>query len=38
MIGVLRDDRIATLREFLSNIPKDKVKEVCIDLKESLKK
>jgi transposase len=38
MLGVLRDDRTATLREFLSNIPKDKVKEVCIDLKESLKK
>ncbi len=38
MLGVLRDDRIATLREFLSNIPKDKVKEVCIDLKEGLKK
>jgi len=38
MIGVLRDDRIATLREFLSNIPQDKVKEVCIDLKQSLKK
>jgi len=38
MIGVLRDDRIATLRGFLSNIPQDKVKEVCIDLKQSLKK
>ena len=38
MLGVLRDDRIATLRGFLSNVPKDKVKEVCIDLKESLKK
>jgi len=38
MLGVLKDDRIATLRGFLSNIPKDKVKEVCIDLKESLKK
>lgn len=36
MLGVLRDGRIATLREFLSNIPEDKVKEVCIDLKESL--
>jgi transposase len=38
MLGVLKDDRIATLRGFLSNVPKDKVKEVCIDLKESLKK
>ena len=38
MLGVLKDDRIATLRGFLNNIPKDKVKEVCIDLKESLKK
>ncbi len=38
ILGVLRDDRIATLRGFLSNIPQDKVKEVCIDLKEGLRK
>lgn len=38
VLGILRDDRIATLKEFLSKIPKDKVKEVCIDMKESLRK
>jgi len=36
--GVLKDDRIATLKEFLNKISKDKVKEVCIDMKESLRK
>jgi len=38
MLGILRDDRIATLKEFLNKIPKDKVREVCIDMKESLRK
>lgn len=38
VLGILRDDRIATLKEFLRKIPKDKVKEVCIDMKESLRK
>jgi len=38
MLGILRDDRIATLKKFLSKIPKDKVKEVCIDMKESLRR
>ncbi len=38
VLGVLKDDRIATLKEFLNKIPKDKVKEVCIDMKESLRK
>jgi len=38
VLGILRDDRIATLKEFLCKIPKDKVKEVCIDMKESLRK
>lgn len=38
VLGILRDDRIATLRQFLSKIPKDKVKEVCIDMKEALRK
>jgi transposase len=38
MLGILKDDRIATLKEFLSKIPKDKVNEVCIDMKESLRK
>jgi transposase len=38
MLGILRDDRIATLKEFLKKIPREKVKEVCIDMKESLRK
>jgi len=38
MLGILRDDRIVTLKKFLSKIPKDKVREVCIDMNESLRK
>ncbi len=38
VVGILKDDRIATLKEFLGKIPKDKVKEVCIDMKEGLRK
>jgi len=38
LLGVLRDDRIATLKGFLSRIPRDNVIEVCIDMKESLRK
>jgi len=38
VLGILRDDRIATLKEFLSKIPADKVTEVCIDMKEGLRK
>ena len=38
MLGILRDDRIATLKIFLKRIPGEKVKEVCIDMKESLRK
>ena len=38
MLGILKDDRIATLKIFLKKIPQDKVKEVCIDMKESLRK
>jgi transposase len=38
MLGVLRDDRIATLKKFLGKIPRDKVREVCIDMKEGLRK
>ena len=38
MLGILRDDRIATLKMFLKKIPQDKVREVCIDMKESLRK
>jgi len=38
MIGILRDDRIATLKKFLSKVPRNKVKEVCSDMKEGLRK
>ena len=38
MLKILKDDRIATLKDFLVRIPKDKVKEVCIDMKEGLRK
>jgi len=38
VLGILRDDRMATLRNFLSKIPQDKVKEVCIDMKEALRR
>lgn len=38
VVGILRDDRIATLKEFLAKVPGDKVKEVCIDMKEGLRK
>ena len=38
VLGILRDDRIATLKKFLSKIPDDKVKEVCIDMREGLRK
>ena len=38
MLGILRDDRIATLKVFLNKIPRDRVREVCIDMKESLRK
>lgn len=38
VIAILRDDRIATLRECLGRVPRDKVKEVCLDMKESIRK
>ena len=38
MLGILRDDRIDTLKRFLRKIPTDKVKEVCIDMKWGLRK
>ena len=38
ILGILKDDRIATLKNFLTRIPGDKVKEVFIDMKESLRK
>ena len=36
--GILRDDRMATLKKFLPKIPRDKVKEVCIDMRDGLRK
>jgi transposase len=38
VLRILKDDRIATLKAFLIKIPKDRVKEVCIDMKEGLRK
>lgn len=38
VLGILRDDRIATLKKFLSKIEGNRVKEVCIDMKERLRK
>jgi len=38
VLGILRDDRIATLKKFLGRIPRDKVKEVCIDMRDGLRK
>jgi len=38
VLRILKDDRIATLKDFLTKIPEDKVKEVCIDMKEGLRK
>jgi len=38
VLRILKDDRIATLKDFLTKLPKDKVQEVCIDMKESLRK
>lgn len=36
-MGILRDDRIATLKKFLTRIPRDKLREVCIDMKDGLR-
>ena len=38
MLGGLRDDQIDTLKAFLKKIPQGKVREECIDMKESLRK
>jgi hypothetical protein len=38
VLGILRDDRIATLKGFLKRIPREQVKEVCIDMKAGLRK
>ena len=38
VLGILKDDRLSTLEEFLKKIPPHKVKEVCIDMKEGFRK
>ncbi|MGQ9546194.1 MAG: transposase [Dehalococcoidia bacterium] len=38
VVGILKDDRIATLKKLLTRIPVDRIREVCIDMKESLRK
>ncbi|MGQ9545623.1 MAG: hypothetical protein ACUVTR_00430 [Dehalococcoidia bacterium] len=36
MLRILQHDRIATLKNFLTRIPGANVREVCIDMTESL--
>lgn len=36
VLGILRDDRIASLKAFLSPLPPERVREVCIDMKGGL--
>jgi hypothetical protein len=38
VVGVLEDDRLATLEDFLKKIPANRVKEVCIDMKTGYRK
>lgn len=38
VLGVLKDDRLSTLEEFLKKIPAYKVRKVCIDMKEGFRK
>lgn len=38
VLGILKDDRIATLKKSLTRMPQDKLRDVCIDMKESLRK
>lgn len=38
VLRILKDDRITTLKDFLTKIPKGRVREVCIDMKDSLRK
>lgn len=35
---ILKDDRVATLKDFLIKIPKDKAKKVRINMKEDLRR
>lgn len=36
MLGILKDDRISSLKAFLSRLSAEKVGEVCIDMREGL--
>ncbi len=38
MLGVLGDAHIATLKGFLAKVPHDKIREVCIDMNDGLRK
>ncbi len=38
VLGILKDDCIATLKTFLGKMPEGNVKEVCVDMKEGLRK
>jgi transposase len=38
VLGILKDDRLSNLEEFLRKIPSQRVKEVCIDMKEGFRK
>jgi hypothetical protein len=38
VLGILRDDRIATLKKFLSKTQEVRAEEVCIDMKDGLRK
>jgi len=38
VLGFLRADRIATLKKYLNKIPGDKVREICIDMRDGLRR
>ncbi|MGQ9546207.1 MAG: transposase [Dehalococcoidia bacterium] len=38
VLKVFKDDRMVTLKDFLGKMPKDRVQEVCMDIKENLRK
>jgi transposase len=38
VLGVLKDDRLSIMEEFLRKIPSQRVREVCIDMKDGFRK
>lgn len=36
MLGILKDDRISSLKAYLSRLPAERIREVCIDMREGL--